>query len=236
MKTAIMPHGLHVEAHGWEEIVWGIPPERLGRATKAIQLAVETDASLVIFGTGASKRDGVFEAQCMVNLMWERFSRLKEFRVFDDYNIDSLRSLRQIMQEISVVETRSTNTVTEIQYGFERCVELGIDRVILTSSPGHLGRCELAALKIRGEDYRFKDLRISGEASDVNFFQNRSGQIVEANVTDTAIFEPSHRGDDPLRDLPPDLQPNWLFPRIFRVTDKPQCLEEIAGVFHCHDS
>ncbi|MDP3993626.1 MAG: hypothetical protein U1C57_01785 [Candidatus Doudnabacteria bacterium] len=231
MRRAIMPHGLHVQAHGWEEMVWGIPPDRLGRATKAIQSAVETDASLVIFGTGASKRDGVFEAQCIVNLMWERFSRLKEFQAFDDYNIDSLR---QIMEEISVVETRSTNTDTEIQFGFERCLSLGIDRVILTSSPGHIGRCAQAASKIRHRDQRFKHLRISSEESDVNFFQYRNGYLVEAGVEETAIFEPSHRGDDPSRDIPADLQPNRLFPQIFRVADKARCLQKIDEVFKRH--
>merc|ERR1719210_1807680 len=57
--AGILVHGCHLQANGWEDIVWGHPPEKLGRLPQTVLLAWEERAAVVVLGTGASRaQDG----------------------------------------------------------------------------------------------------------------------------------------------------------------------------------
>jgi hypothetical protein len=64
MKTAILIHGCHLQAEEWENIVWRNPRVGiLGRIPRGIQLAIQEKADLIFWGTGASEKDGLKEAE-----------------------------------------------------------------------------------------------------------------------------------------------------------------------------
>ena len=68
----ILVHGCHLEAESWDDIVWGLPPNQLGRLPHAALLAWEERAHVkrVICGTGASKAsDGRLEGQYTVDVL-----------------------------------------------------------------------------------------------------------------------------------------------------------------------
>jgi hypothetical protein len=81
----ILVHGCHLEADGWHSIVWGEPPNQLGRLPHAALMAWEERASLVTvcFGTGASQTsEGELEGAYTLRFMYEHFAQLANFPVF----------------------------------------------------------------------------------------------------------------------------------------------------------
>ena len=57
-RTGVWVHGFHLQAEVWKEVVWGKPPDLLGRVPKAVLVALEEDAVLLGFGTGGSEING----------------------------------------------------------------------------------------------------------------------------------------------------------------------------------
>lgn len=180
METAILIHGCHLQAKDWENIIWGYPEKGIfGRVPKGLQVAQQEDARLVYFGTGASEKEGIKEAQytydyCMdMSRHWYSFSK-------DPFQ------LGKKIKERTFIDTESQTTPQEVARCIEMCKERGIEKLILVSSPTHIARCLQSAEKIRAEG-DFKGLQIVATASDTCF--------VDSTPADVLIVEPSHRGD-----------------------------------------
>jgi len=65
--VGILVHGCHLEATGWNKILFNDKDGRLGRVPIAIEEAIDKQARLIFWGTGASEKNGVKESEYTFN-------------------------------------------------------------------------------------------------------------------------------------------------------------------------
>ena len=195
-KTGILVHGYNLNAGQWESVVWGESRDRVGRVPMGVFVALCEQADVMVFGSGASRKDGLLESEATVQLLWERFDELAGFSVFENYlgelkHPPSAGRIRQRIESILHLDTESRNTRDEIAHAGEVFVDLDVERVILVSSPTHLPRCLRDACTIYGENGKMSHLRQGLYATpSVTGYPGYSAD-------DVAIFEPPHRPDRP---------------------------------------
>ena len=183
-NIAILIHGCHLETREWESIVWGDPTHgKLGRIPKGLQLFERLNAKLIIWGTGASKKDDLLESQYTFAFAVEHANTLQQYAGLGISQVES--SLR----DVSVLDTSTQNTTEEIANAILLCGERGITTLYLVSSPTHIARCFQEALKWRATG-QVRNLEIFAAASDTCFDRSTPSDVV--------IVEPPHRGDLPL--------------------------------------
>ena len=78
-KSGVLVHGCNLHTYQWKRIVWGKPPDELGRVPKGIFIALHEEADVMVFGTGASEKDGLLEADATARLMWINSMIYKNF-------------------------------------------------------------------------------------------------------------------------------------------------------------
>ena len=187
--TGILVHGCHVDADGWDGLVWGHPPDRLGRLPRAALLAWEARASLtkICIGTGASRTaDGALEGDFTLRLLLERVPRLLEFSAFDGVPLEELSTL---LRRVCVSETTSTSTAEEAERGLALLASAGCTCAVLVSSPTHLPRCLACACAVleRDEALRSMPMSLCAVPSDTSY--------AGYSASDVVVVEPPHRGD-----------------------------------------
>jgi len=172
-KTAVLIHGYHLGAEGWEELVWGHPPERMGVISRGVLLAKELDAALLCWGTGASEKEGKKEGERMY-----------------EYALAHLPEHAEFLKEHSQVDTSAHNTVEEIHVAMEACLAQGVERLFLVAAATHAARSLNTALTLCEEE-KFEKFRhnIFAAPADTSYAGHTPG--------DTYIMEPPHRGDRP---------------------------------------
>ena len=193
-KTGILVHGYNLNADRWESVTWGIPEDKVGRVPMGVFVALSEQADVMVFGSGASKKDGRLESEATALLLRERFDALAGFSLFQKHlpevkHPDSARRYRQWIESILRLDTKSRNTREEIEHAGKVFVDQGVERVILVSSPTHLPRCLRDACAVFDENRELSRLR--------------NGLYAAPSVTgypgfaaaDVAIFEPPHRPD-----------------------------------------
>ncbi len=195
-KTGVLVHGYNLHADQWEDVAWGTPPERIGRVPMGIFVALSERADVMVFGSGASERDGLLESEATARLLWERFDELAGFAVFKGREAELTRPsgagrFRQRIESILHLDRESKNTRDEIAYAGRLFVDRGVERVILVSSPTHLPRCLRDACAIYGEDGG-----MSGLLQELYAAPSVTG-YPGYSADDVAIFEPPHRPDRP---------------------------------------
>lgn len=183
MKTAILIHGCHLLAKDWDKIVWGDPRNGIfGRASKGINITICEKPEVVYWGTGASEKNGVKESEYTLSYA---ITRARELSYFENR---TAKVIEEALRKISFVDTESQNTKEEVSKCMEMCKERRIEKLILVSSPDHIGRCFSYANDLRSEKWEtYKGLQVSAIASDVRFFESMPGDVL--------YVEPSHRGD-----------------------------------------
>ena len=195
-KTGILVHGYNLHAGQWEDVAWGTPPERIGRVPMGVFVALSEQAEVMVFGSGASEKDGLLESEATVRLLWERFDELAGFAVFKGWEAELIRTpatgrFRQRIESILHLDRASKNTRDEIAHAGQVFADRGVERVILVSSPTHLPRCLRDACAIYGEDGA-----ISGLLQELYAAPSVTGYPGYA-AGDVTIFEPPHRPDRP---------------------------------------
>jgi hypothetical protein len=189
VPTAVLIHGCHLEAEGWEDIVWGDPAQgRLGRVPYGLFKAMELRADMIIFGTGASEREGLKEGRYTYRYAMER---LPEFLRSAGVPHEHWFVTKHWTESVTKLELTSQNTREEVLAAAHMAHKAGIKRLILVSSPEHIMRCHQAALSVLGTavDLRFFLDELYATASHTHF--------KDATVDDVVIVEPPHRGDTP---------------------------------------
>jgi hypothetical protein len=209
----VLVHGCHLGAMNWRGIMWGNPPDELGRITKAVSVALQEEAAVMVFGTGASELEGKKEGEYTRDYMLEFFPTLGEFSAFKGIDLEKARDL---MAAISVVECTSQNTRQEMEAASRIFLEHDVEKVILVSSPTHISRCIRDALVVF-HDPRLARLRkhLYAAASDTSYLGGR--------VDDVVIFEPPHRGDQQA------FLTHYVVKRIFKIPedDMPGFLKDL---------
>ncbi len=183
-KTAVLISGQHLQAEGWDEVMWGDPSVgREGRIARGLIEALRWDAEMIGFGTGASERDGKKEADIIYEYAQEHISTLPAFSDLEDPS--------GWLAERAVIDRVTQNTREEVKAAAEIAISRGIERIVLVSSPTHIFRAHQSALSLFSSDERFGNLahELYAVSSDVPY--------AGATVDDVVIIEPPHRGDLP---------------------------------------
>jgi hypothetical protein len=212
IRCAVLVHGCHLQANQWERIVWGEPPNLLGRFPKAVLVAWEQEAELVIFGTGASIKDGQKEGEYTLNFGLAQWTKLADFSVFKQYTSMQLEQLRRWFLERVLLELESQNTVQEVTNALKICQQRGLNQILQLSSPTHISRCIRDALKVsdamREEEKKKKYPWHGGKDAPPDSLSMLLSRVYAttsdtcyANCTigDVVIVEPPHRGDRQVR-------------------------------------
>lgn len=195
-KTGVLVHGYNLHAGKWESVAWGEPPDQAGRVPMGVFVALCEQAEVVVFGSGASRKDGMLESEATARLLWDRFDELAGFSNFESRLPQMKHPLsagrfRKRIESILHLDTESKNTRDELAHAGELFVDHGVTRVILVSSPTHVPRCLRDACAIYGEKgYLSHLLRELYAAPSVTGYPGYS-------AADVAIFEPPHRPDRP---------------------------------------
>lgn len=180
LRTGVLVHGCHLQAKAWDNIIWGQPPNRMGRVPYAVLLAIEEGAHTMIFGSGASKHhDGTLEGQYILNLLLSKFQELKVFHAFKDVDLVAAATF---IKSIAIADTLSKSTKEELQHAHSHFHRLNIKRIFLVSSPTHMPRV------LRDAAVQYNGPRIYGAPCQTNY--------ANSSPSDVQIIEPPHRGDD----------------------------------------
>ncbi len=205
MKTGVLVHGCNLNIENWRSVAWGEPPHHLGRIPMGFLVAEEHDASVVVFGTGASRKEFRFgdltkdrpvltEADFSLHYLRTHFHQLVQFTeikqrvnwLCDDRQYSAKR---QAFLDRIIADNVSLNTFEEICNAGKIFSEQQIDRVILVSSPSHIVRCLRDASAIYHSDSAFKRFRL-------NLFASPSITCYEGtSAADVVVVEPPHRPD-----------------------------------------
>ncbi len=210
-RAGVLIHGYHLQAKGWENIVWGEPP-LMGRLPKGIAVALETEAEVVVFGTGASEKGGKKEAEVIRDYLFEHFFELEKFPIYDGIKLkEDFREAERRLKEISVLETKSQNTLEEVKFAGEIFKNHGIEKAILVSSPTHISRCLKYAYVVFSEEKELSYLtqELYATPSQVCYPGDKAGDVI--------VIEPPHRPD----------RPYSLYPCVKRMMKVPE--EKLKG-------
>lgn len=186
MATAVLVHGCHLLAEGWHDIVWGEPKkDRLGRVPRAVLLAIELRADMIVFSTGASEKDGLKEGEYIYRYTLERLPELAELTGSTE------TGLRRWLEARRKLELTSQNTRQELLASANMALKEGMNRLFLVSSPTHIIRCYKEAISVLGREPRLRHfLRdLHAVASDTCY--------AGSTFDDVVVIEPPHRGDIP---------------------------------------
>lgn len=174
MKTGILVHGYNLNAENWMDVAWGRPLDQLGRVPRAVLLAAQMDVDIMVFGTGASQRDGVKEGEWTIRYLMDHFEKLSDFSCFSSIDLASLQSE---IAGVALAELGSTNTDTESAADGKIFCERGMECILVVSSPDHIFRChKLMYVALTGLGTMRLRRNLFAVGSDVSY---RQGRLVE---------------------------------------------------------
>jgi len=214
-KVGVLVHGLFLQANGWEEIVWGKPPYKLGSIPKAVEVMLSfglENIACVVFGTGASEKDGLKEAQYTRRDLRNNMRRLEGYpSITGHYEFQSRRGLSLLsgLIDSAIMEVVATVTVTEIANAAKHFAAHGCDVVIQVPICGsHSPRCVQSFLRVKETPGNIPHGQLWMVAPPDSMFAN-------STIGEVAIVEPPHRADDPMLDAP--IKAHQVVPRLFKM-------------------
>ena len=199
--VGIAIHGGHLMTRDWETLIWGTAPSRLGSLpmlalTILDMFASESAPCLVVFGTGASEKDGLKESEYIKKYFLTHLDDLESFDEIRNHPLWSKENLDQIatMGRAVVCETTAQNTREEIRAAAKLFDALGIQEVLHITCGSHAPRCL----------QNYLQLRAAGEIPTRQEWRILPDQTVYpgSSIGDVIVVEPPHRSDDILVEAP----------------------------------
>jgi len=146
-KAAVLIHGYHLEAHGWESVVWGdLEKDVWGVIPRGVEYAWRTKADLIVWGTGASERDGKKEAEVMYERGIEGIDELARICGTKP------KVLKEFLESRSFQEADSKDTNSEMRNTLELCLRRDITNVTCVIAASHAPLAARRALWMVLED------------------------------------------------------------------------------------
>jgi hypothetical protein len=190
MKTAVLVHGSHLQANlngqTWADINFGCEegkPSLKGRLLMGIKVARDIDADLILYGTGVIGENGITEAEYSLTKTLQLEDSIADILHFTK---EEKTSFKEWVYTRTELDTKSQTTVEECRNNIDRCMEKGIDRLILVSSPWHIQRCLVEAFNYA------EILRNDGKTPPEIL-----GTASYGSTEGVLVLEPPHRGDRP---------------------------------------
>ncbi|MEK7156121.1 MAG: hypothetical protein AAB734_04560 [Patescibacteria group bacterium] len=186
MKTAILVHGHFLGTPDWERVVWGNPAHGVyGNVPKGLVEALRFDADTILFGTGASEKDGLNEGEYALKLARERWREIPEFKSKDAGDVKAW------LERCAVIESTAQNTPQEIVAGAQIARGRGAVRLIQIACRTHSPRALRTAISVlsANEDIRFFLDNFYSVTSDSKYDNG--------DIDDVVVIEPPHRPDRP---------------------------------------
>ncbi len=183
-SIAVLIHGYHLEALGWESMVWGKPKEGIfGSIPRGITEAYKSNAVKIFWGTGASQKDGVKESQYIYNFALLHIEELAGLCGC------SAAELQKFIEERSYIDLKAQNTVEELKECFDMCLRENIPRIIIIPIATHASRSVKVALTTIFGNAAYEAFRhcVYLAPADTSF--------LNASPDDVVVVEPPHRGD-----------------------------------------
>jgi hypothetical protein len=195
--------------------MWGDPEKGMLGTLPATLLAILNDAPedvrVITMGSGGSRRsDGAWEGEVIRDLFISRFDDFEVFTAISSHPMWDLHKKHLLqLAEQSVLDLMSQNTTDEIANAAKLFSELGITKVLEITGASHGPRCQLAQGAAR-------------EARTIpagQYWTLITDDIPYANtkVSDTAVFEEPHRGDDPVLKLPHKYHGTQVFKKLYEI-------------------
>ncbi len=184
VSTAVLIHGLHLDANGWESLVWGSPIDGVwGNIPRGVELAWRTQAGVIYWGTGASERDGKKECDVMFG---RAIAGANELARLCNTTPELLTTF---LNQRSIRDADAKDTNTEIRACLDKCIEIGVTDVTLVPLASQAPLAVRRGLWLVLEDEKFSQYRhrLSIMPSDTRY--------VGVGMQDIVIFTPPHRGD-----------------------------------------
>jgi hypothetical protein len=205
MKTGVLVHGCNLNIENWRHVAWGDPPDQPGRIPQGLLVAMQWQADVIVFGTGASAKEfrlgespqpgrKLVESEYGLEYLRQHFGHLRQFRAIrsalDEAQSDTswAAAQHQWLPKIQL-DTRSRNTLQEIREAFAIFRDREIQRVVLVSSPSHIIRCLRDATALLSEDEGQVPFRHALYACpSVTCYEGTT-------PADVVVVEPPHRPD-----------------------------------------
>jgi hypothetical protein len=196
--TGVLLHTYHLEAQGWEDLMWGYPDaDRFGTLPKLADTLLDipaTDEVTSIIFSGPSSRDGRGEGACTKDLLLERIEQLDAFPTLAE-RLGKLSLAEQDVFEQRlrglIVGTGIRDTADEIATAALFFSDVApVDRVYHVAVPSHAPRCLQNRLAAEHSKLIAPRQPWDIRTSDVFFMGTTPEDIV--------VLEPPHRGDDPM--------------------------------------
>lgn len=184
MKTAVLIHGLHLEAHSWESLVWGnLAGGTWGTVPRGVEYAWRIQADVLVWGSGASECDGKKEAEVTYALALAHIEELAKL-----CSTDAAR-LKSFIEARSVRDIEAKDTAGEVRNTFELCLLRDISEIVLVPVGSQVPIASRRALALSLEDKKYSVFRhrVLIVPSD--------GVYEGTSMQDIVIFAPPHRGD-----------------------------------------
>jgi hypothetical protein len=205
VKAGVLVHVYHLEAAGWENLVWGEPAKGLmGTLPKLVQLLLienpDEPIDKIIMYTGPSSRDGLDESHYGKKFLLDHFDQLKEFP-----------QLAPILQQLSGKQQQAIydkleaivngpqliNSADEVINAAAFFKEHGITKVYQLAIASHVPRCIQVQTVARYQH------QIPAE----QFWYTVAAETTYKDTvpSDVVIAEPPHRADDPALGVHPSI-------------------------------
>ena len=210
MKIGILVHGRHVEAQGWEHLMWGQPPHQIGLLPRLVQVILEyglDNIHTIFIGSGVQAPDGRYESEHIYEYLVEHFDSIDSFDFTQDTVCQSIErdSWKDMLLGKIDLDTTSQNTREEIinaDQSFQDCTQ-----VLQITSCSHSPRCSKHMSELVAEGVLSSD-KIRMVIPDMTPYLNTT-------PADVFIAEPPHRGDDAF--VEEDIQPHTIFQKFFTL-------------------
>ncbi len=204
MKTGVLVHGCNLNIENWRHVAWGDSPRQLGRIPQGVKVALQSNADMIIFGTGASEKafrlgnsesSGRILAEAEYSLEYLRlnFESLVRFDVFSEMDAfaskEKIAETKALVLDMIALDLESKNTVEEIKNAGASFAAFGIEKVMLVSSPSHIVRCLRDAAEIFQNDPAFSTF-----CDNIHAIPSRTC-YEGTTAADVVVIEPPHRPD-----------------------------------------
>jgi hypothetical protein len=205
VKAGVLVHVYHLEAAGWEGLVWGDPALGLmGTLPKLVQIILTQDVhepiEKIIMYTGPSHKDGLDENSYAIKFLCDHFDQLVLFPqlkpLIEKLSDEQLQGLRRMINDI-VQGPELVNSFSEVTTVATFFQEHGITKVYQIAVASHAPRClQLQAMARYNHQIPAEQLWYS-VAADTTFMGTTPADVV--------VVEPPHRGDDPALGVHPSI-------------------------------